>query len=82
MNSTPSEPLHNPSAFKRVFAAVMGNALEFYDFTVYAAFAAMIGRAFFPATDPKISLLLSVATFGVNPVTPSRKRTTTLRVVR
>jgi MFS family permease len=65
MNSTPSEPLHNPSAFKRVFAAVMGNALEFYDFTVYAAFAAMIGRAFFPATDPKISLLLSVATFGV-----------------
>jgi hypothetical protein len=43
----------------------MGNALEFYDFTVYAAFAAMIGRAFFPATDPKISLLLSVATFGV-----------------
>ena len=65
MNSTPSEPLHNPSAFKRVFAAVMGNALEFYDFTVYAAFAAMIGRAFFPAANPNISLLLSVATFGV-----------------
>jgi MFS family permease len=43
----------------------MGNALEFYDFTVYAAFAAMIGRAFFPTTNPKIGLLLSVATFGV-----------------
>jgi MFS family permease len=43
----------------------MGNALEFYDFTVYAAFAAVIGRAFFPATNPNLSLLLSVATFGV-----------------
>jgi MFS family permease len=48
-----------------VVAAIMGNALEFYDFTVYATFAAMIGRAFFPATNPNVSLLLSVATFGV-----------------
>ena len=49
----------------RVVAAILGNALEFYDFTVYAAFAAMIGRAFFPASNPNLSLLLSVATFGV-----------------
>ncbi|MGI4940119.1 MAG: hypothetical protein ACRYHQ_06095, partial [Janthinobacterium lividum] len=34
----------------RVVAAILGNALEFYDFTVYAAFAAMIGRTFFPAS--------------------------------
>jgi MFS family permease len=54
-----------PSQTMRVVAAIMGNALEFYDFTVYAAFAAMIGRAFFPASNPNISLLLSVATFGV-----------------
>jgi MFS family permease len=56
---------HRPGAVKRVVAAIMGNALEFYDFTVYAAFAAMIGRAFFPASNPKVGLLLSVATFGV-----------------
>ena len=49
----------------RVVAAILGNALEFYDFTVYAAFAAMIGRAFFPASNPNVSLLLSVATFGI-----------------
>jgi MFS family permease len=49
----------------RVAAAILGNALEFYDFTVYAAFAAMIGRAFFPASNPNVSLLLSVATFGI-----------------
>jgi len=58
-------PRPPPSQGVRVFAAVLGNALEFYDFTVYAAFAVMIGRAFFPATDGSISLLLSVATFGV-----------------
>ena len=49
----------------RIVAAILGNALEFYDFTVYAAFAAMIGRAFFPASSPNVSLLLSVATFGI-----------------
>jgi MFS family permease len=54
-----------PAPVTRVIAAIVGNALEFYDFTVYAAFAALIGRAFFPTTDPKIGLLLSVATFGV-----------------
>jgi MFS family permease len=54
-----------PAPVTRVVAAIMGNALEFYDFTVYAAFAAMLGRAFFPASNPNVSLLLSVATFGV-----------------
>ncbi len=53
------------SPVMRVVAAILGNALEFYDFTVYAAFAAMIGRAFFPASNPNVSLLLSVATFGI-----------------
>jgi MFS family permease len=48
---------------------VTGNVLEFYDFTTYAFFAVMIGKQFFPATDPLISLLLSVATFGVGFVT-------------
>ncbi len=42
-----------------------GNALEFYDFLAYAFFAAQIGRTFFPSHDPSISLLTSLATFGV-----------------
>lgn len=49
----------------RVGAAILGNALEFYDFTVYAAFATFLAKAFFPAENPSTSLLLSVATFGV-----------------
>ena len=45
-------------------AVVVGNWLEFYDFLVFTFFAVMIGKAFFPAQDSWISLLLSVATFG------------------
>ncbi len=50
---------------KAVGAVVLGNALEFYDFTVYAFFAKPIGEAFFPATDASHSLLASLALFGV-----------------
>lgn len=48
-----------------IAATVAGNALEFYDFVTYAFFAVYIGRAFFPASTPANSLLLSVAVFGV-----------------
>jgi MFS family permease len=48
-----------------VFACVLGNALEFYDFTTYTFFAVEIGKSFFPNHDPVVSLLISVATFGV-----------------
>ncbi|CAG9183107.1 Alpha-ketoglutarate permease [Cupriavidus laharis] len=48
-----------------VAAAVAGNALEFYDFVIYAYFAVYIGRAFFPVEGEFGSLLLSAATFGV-----------------
>src|ERR1700733_10074879 len=46
-------------------AAVAGNVLEFYDFTTYTFFAVMIGDSFFPNKDPFISLMLSVATYGI-----------------
>ena len=55
-----------PTLDRRAVAAViLGNALEFYDFTTYSFFAVFIGKAFFPATDEVTSLLLSVATFGI-----------------
>jgi MFS transporter, MHS family, citrate/tricarballylate:H+ symporter len=49
---------------RHVAAAALGNALEFYDFTTYAFYAAQIGRAFFPSGTPLVSLMLSLATFG------------------
>ncbi|MGU7770163.1 MFS transporter [Burkholderia sp. MR1-5-21] len=47
-----------------IAAAVIGNWLEFFDFTVYGFFAVLIGKLFFPSSDPTTSLLLSVATFA------------------
>ncbi len=50
---------------RQVLAVVIGNGLEFYDFVTYAFFAAQIGRTFFPSDTPGVSLLSSLATFGV-----------------
>lgn len=50
---------------RQIFAVASGNAIEFYDFVSYAYFAAQIGRTFFPSDIPGISLLASLATFGV-----------------
>src|ERR1700761_3893080 len=47
-----------------VAAAVLGNALEFYDFTTYGYFALQIGRTFFPSHDPFVSLMATLVTFG------------------
>jgi MHS family proline/betaine transporter-like MFS transporter len=50
---------------RAIMSCVIGNFLELYDFTLYAFFAIFIGRAFFPSTNPVVSLLSSLATFGV-----------------
>ena len=50
---------------KGVFAAVLGNGFEFFDFTVYATFLGLIGQAFFPSDNALVSDLASAATFGV-----------------
>jgi MFS family permease len=48
-----------------VIAVFIGNGLEFYDFCSYGLFAVYIGNAFFPSADHSLSLLLSLATFGI-----------------
>jgi MHS family proline/betaine transporter-like MFS transporter len=50
---------------KAVFAAAIGNVLEWYDFGVYVFFAATIGHTFFPSTDHTSVLLASFGVFGV-----------------
>ncbi len=55
---------HPPLERRAVAAVILGNALEFYDFTTYAFFAEPIGQAFFPSKDPIQSLLASLALFG------------------
>jgi MHS family proline/betaine transporter-like MFS transporter len=53
------------SARRAVIAAIVGNTLEWYDSAVYGFFALTLAKLFFPAGDPTVSLLLTVATFGV-----------------
>jgi len=50
---------------RQVVAAVIGNALEWYDFVVYGFLTVIISRLFFPAHEEYASLLLTMATFGV-----------------
>ncbi|MGH6971824.1 MAG: MFS transporter, partial [Caulobacteraceae bacterium] len=50
---------------RHVAAAVVGNWLEFYDFTVYAFFALQIGEAFFPVGSDFAKLMASLVTYGV-----------------
>jgi MHS family proline/betaine transporter-like MFS transporter len=47
-----------------ILAASAGNALEFFDFTVFGYFAIQIAAAFFPAHSQSASLLAAWATYG------------------
>src|SRR5215469_12076594 len=50
---------------RHVAAAVIGNAVEFYDFSTYAYFATQIGNTFFPSKSAFASLMASLIVFGV-----------------
>lgn len=49
----------------QVAAAVIGNALEWYDFVVFGSLTVIVSKLFFPADSQYASLLLTTATFGV-----------------
>ncbi|SEI55179.1 MFS transporter [Achromobacter sp. NFACC18-2] len=58
--------LYAPSMRRRVIAGTtIGNALEFFDFTVFTFLMLVIGPLFFPAASAYGQLLLTTATFGV-----------------
>lgn len=54
-----------PSAGKAVAAASVGNALEWYDFSVFAFFAAYIGHSFFVDGDETSALIKTFLVFAV-----------------
>jgi metabolite-proton symporter len=64
----------SPSASQRavntpaqvLFASLVGTAIEFFDFYIYATAAVLVfPQLFFPATDPASATLASLATFGI-----------------
>ena len=49
-----------------LFASLVGTAVEFFDFYIYATAAVLVfPRLFFPKSDPASSILASLATFAI-----------------
>ena len=57
-------PVQNQTR-RAVSAAVIGNVLEWYDFSVYAFVAVIIARKFFPQGNDVIALLATFLAFGL-----------------
>jgi len=52
--------------WREVTAASIGNALEFYDLVIYAYFAVVLAKLFFPTANPTVSLILAFANFAIS----------------
>jgi MFS family permease len=48
-----------------ILASTLGTVFEWYDFFVYGTLAGVIGQNFFPSGNAAVSLLITLATFGV-----------------
>lgn len=58
-------PISESPNTRAVVAAVIGNALEWYDFVVFSFMTVVISKLFFPSDSDYSSILLTTATFGV-----------------
>jgi len=47
-----------------VFSGLIGNTMEWYDFSVYGYFAAIIAPQFFPSSSPAVSLIAAFGAFA------------------
>jgi MFS transporter, MHS family, proline/betaine transporter len=55
---------HASATETAVLPLCLGNAVQWYDFALYGAFATIIGPVFFPAEDPSTVLLAAFAVYG------------------
>src|SRR5690349_24545045 len=59
-----TRPVNTPAQV--LFASLIGTAIEFFDFYIYATAAVLVfPRLFFPASDPTSATLASLATFAI-----------------
>lgn len=49
----------------KIFATIIGNILELYDFTVFAFFAPVISHLFFPRQNQSVALIATFSVFAV-----------------
>jgi metabolite-proton symporter len=63
-NKDTVRPVNRPAQV--LFASLIGTAIEFFDFYIYATAAVLVfPKLFFPGRNPAAQVLLSFATFGV-----------------
>ena len=51
--------------FRTVVTSMMGNLFEFYDFILFAYFAPILGKLFFPSADETTELIKAFGVFAV-----------------
>jgi MHS family alpha-ketoglutarate permease-like MFS transporter len=61
----PSDTALTRAQRKAIVAATLGTIVEFTDWIIYATFAALFSRHFFPANNDRVSLLSAFAVFAV-----------------
>ncbi len=62
----PDKPIHPKGLYKAFAASLTGTALEWYDFAVYSAAAAVVfPLVFFPSSDPLTGTILAFSTYAV-----------------
>ncbi|WP_371829429.1 MFS transporter [Rhodococcoides yunnanense] len=62
----PTSPHPAMTPRRAAIAALLGSALEYYDFFIYGAAAALVFNVLsFPTGDPTVALIASLATFAV-----------------
>ncbi|MCQ1951491.1 MFS transporter [Arthrobacter sp. zg-Y859] len=59
-------PKQFQDAKKAVISSSIGAALEWFDIIVYATFATVIAKNFYPDSDPTFALILTFATFAIS----------------
>ena len=65
-NPNAHEPQGTHQSKKAAASGWIGSALEYYDFFIYATAASLIfPQIFFPAGNPKLAIIASLATYGV-----------------
>ncbi len=63
--SSPSAGAAPSSRFRTILAGSVGNAVEWFDWTIYAAFAIFFSKQFFPEGNETTALLASFGIFAV-----------------
>lgn len=65
MTTSDAKDINGSSIVQVFFRAILGNIMEYYDFTVYSIFAITIGKAFFPMHSPATQMILSLSIFAI-----------------